>query len=136
MFFAAGTQFPTHKDGHDLPNHTDQNTLHTKQGIAQGPESVRQVLKDDIDDAVTYRSNQVLRNHKGQVCALIQSMGGCVVRRKQQGPDLVHTVVCSAVPCLALSSKRTPLPLAPLLPRFPPKTPIFPAKTNRALTTC
>lgn len=37
------------------------------QGIAKGPEAVRQILLDDIDDAVTYRSNQVLRNHKGQV---------------------------------------------------------------------
>jgi hypothetical protein len=37
------------------------------QGIKQGPESVRRALMDDIDETVTYRSNQVLRNHKGKV---------------------------------------------------------------------
>lgn len=35
-------------------------------GIKNGPESVRHALKDDIDETITYRSNQILRNHKGQ----------------------------------------------------------------------
>lgn len=36
-------------------------------GIAMGPEAARIALEADVDRAVDYRSNQVLRKHQGQV---------------------------------------------------------------------
>lgn len=36
-------------------------------GIAMGPEAARDCLRCDIDEAIMYRSHQVLRHHKGQV---------------------------------------------------------------------
>lgn len=37
-------------------------------GIAMGPEAAREALQADCDTTVAYRSHQVLRHHKGQVC--------------------------------------------------------------------
>lgn len=36
-------------------------------GIAMGPDAARISLEADVDQAVDYRSNQVLRKHRGQV---------------------------------------------------------------------
>lgn len=36
-------------------------------GVAMGPDAAKANLLADVDGAVEYRSNQVLRTHKGQV---------------------------------------------------------------------
>lgn len=62
-------------------------------GIAQGPEAARRALADDIDNAVTYRSNQVLRNHKGQgLPYLLKRIG----HKQEQMELLSHRLLASA----------------------------------------
>lgn len=64
-------------------------------GIAEGPESARHCLMDDIDDAVTYRSNQVLRNHQGTgIDYLLKRIGVKHDQMELKGHKILATAAC------------------------------------------
>ncbi|KAI8476496.1 MAG: hypothetical protein J3K34DRAFT_401522 [Monoraphidium minutum] len=64
-------------------------------GIKEGPDAARHALQEDVDDLVTYRSNQVLRNHKGQGVDYLCSRIGY----KHQQMELVHHDILATAAC-------------------------------------
>lgn len=65
-------------------------------GIKEGPEAARHALSDDVDNTVTYRSNQVLRNHHGQgVDYLCRRIGYKHDQMDLLGHTIIATAACS-----------------------------------------
>jgi hypothetical protein len=65
-------------------------------GIAKGPDAARVPLSNDVDDSLTYRSNQVLRNHKGEgLPYLLKRIGHKHEQMELLGHRILATAACS-----------------------------------------